>query len=65
MGCRAGADGRPDACRTRWIRDSTALERLPDALDPGFHCVRAHWIRGFIAFQLARGTGIVVLLVPM
>jgi hypothetical protein len=44
------------------------LERLPDglpdALDPGFHCVGTHWIRGFIAFQLARGTGIVVLMVP-
>jgi len=20
---------------------------LPDALDPGFHCVRTQWIRGF------------------
>ena len=29
---------------------------LPDALEPGFHCVRTHWIRGFIAFQLARRT---------
>jgi hypothetical protein len=25
---------------------------LPDALDPGFHCVRTPWIRGFMAFQL-------------
>ena len=24
------------------------------AMKPGFHCVRTHWIRGFIAFQLAR-----------
>jgi len=24
------------------------------ALDPGFHCVRAHWIRGFMAFRLVR-----------
>ena len=23
---------------------------LPDALDPGFHCVRTQWIRGFMAF---------------
>jgi ATP/maltotriose-dependent transcriptional regulator MalT len=23
----------------------------PDALDPGFHCVGTHWIRGFMAFQ--------------
>jgi hypothetical protein len=27
---------------------------LPDALDPGFHCVRTHWIRDFMAFHLAR-----------
>ena len=26
---------------------------LPDALEPGYHCARTHWIRGFIAFQLA------------
>jgi hypothetical protein len=27
---------------------------LPDALEPGFHCVRTRWIRGFMAFRLAR-----------
>jgi hypothetical protein len=27
------------------------------ALDPGFHCVRAHWIRGFMAFRLAGARG--------
>ena len=26
----------------------------PDALDPGFHGVRTHWIRGSMAFQLAQ-----------
>jgi len=36
---------------------------LPDALKPGIHCVRTHWIRGFIAFQLARRTRIVRLMV--
>jgi hypothetical protein len=36
---------------------------LPDALKPGFHCVRTHWIRGFMAFQLARCTRIVMLMV--
>ena len=30
---------------------------LLDALDPGFHCVRAHWIRGFMAFQLPGAPG--------
>jgi hypothetical protein len=34
-------------------------------MDPGFHCVRTHWIRGFIALQLARRTRTMVLLVPM
>jgi len=36
-----------------------------DALDPGFHYVRTHWIRGFIAFQLARNTRTVMLMVPV
>ena len=27
---------------------------LPDVMDSGFHGVRTHWIRGFMAFQLAR-----------
>jgi hypothetical protein len=26
----------------------------PDALDPGFHCVRTHWIWGFMAYRLSR-----------
>ena len=26
---------------------------LPDALEPGFHGVTTHWIRGFMAFRLA------------
>jgi hypothetical protein len=28
----------------------------PDALKSDFQCVRTHWIRGFMAFQLARRT---------
>jgi hypothetical protein len=35
----------------------------PDALDPGFHCDRTHWIRGFITLQLARRTRTVLLMV--
>jgi len=27
---------------------------LPDAMKPGIHCARTHWIRGFMAFQLVR-----------
>jgi hypothetical protein len=36
---------------------------LPDAMKPGFHCVRTHWIRGFMTFQLARRTWSVLLAV--
>jgi hypothetical protein len=30
---------------------------LPDAVKPGIHCVRTHWIRGFMAFCRAGRTG--------
>ncbi len=33
-------------------------------MEPGFHCVRTHWIRGFMAFRLARRIGTVMLMVP-
>jgi len=36
---------------------------LPDALDPRFHRVRTPWIRGFMAFRLARRIRIVMLMV--
>jgi hypothetical protein len=32
-------------------------------MEPGIHCVRTHWIRGFMAFQLAPGRRIVRLMV--
>ncbi|MGH3846211.1 MAG: hypothetical protein ACRDS0_33050 [Pseudonocardiaceae bacterium] len=38
---------------------------LPDALKPDIQCVRTHWNRGFMAFQLARHTRTVVLRVPV
>jgi hypothetical protein len=37
---------------------------MPDAMKPDIHGVRAPWIRGFIAFKLARRTRTVVLMVP-
>ena len=40
------------------------ISLVPDAVEPGIHCVRTHWIRGFMAFQLARHTQIVMLMVP-
>jgi hypothetical protein len=39
-------------------------DATPDVIDPGFHCARTHWIRGFMAFQLARRTRIVLLMMP-
>jgi hypothetical protein len=38
---------------------------LPDVVKPGFHRVRTHWIRGFMAFQLDRRIWIVMLMVPV
>jgi len=36
------------------LRDVIWELQLPDAMDPGIHGARTHWIRGFMAFQLAR-----------
>jgi predicted DNA-binding protein (MmcQ/YjbR family) len=41
------------------------LGPLPDAVKPGFHCARTHWIRGFMAFGRVRDARIVMLMVPM
>jgi len=38
---------------------------LPDAMEPEIHCVRTHWIRGFIAFLLVRRICPVRLMVPV
>jgi len=38
---------------------------LPDAVEPGFQCVRTHWIRGFMAFHRARHVRAVMLMVPV
>jgi hypothetical protein len=34
-------------------------------MEPGFHCVRTQWIRGFMAFQLARRAQYVMLMMPV
>jgi hypothetical protein len=34
-------------------------------MEPGFHGVRTHWIRGFMAFQLVRRLRTVMLMVPV
>ena len=46
------------------VHGNTAT-RPPDALKPGFHCVRTHWIRGFMTSRLARSTRIMTLMVPV
>jgi len=38
---------------------------LPDALDSGLHGAITRWIRGFMAFQLARRARSVMLMVPV
>jgi hypothetical protein len=38
---------------------------LTDAVKPGFHCVRAHWIRGFMTFHRVRHARTVMLMVPV
>jgi hypothetical protein len=48
-------------CKT--LRRASPAHR-PAALDPGFHGVRAHWTRGFMAFGRVRHTRIVMLMVP-
>jgi len=49
---------RPDAHRT-------PPGRPPDAMKPGFHGVGTHWIRGFMAFWLARRTRTKMPMVPV
>ena len=44
--------GRPAGCRL-------------DGVKPDIQCVRTHWIRGFMAFRLARRTRTVMLVVPV
>jgi len=34
-------------------------------MKPGIHCVRTRWIRGFMAFELARSRQTVMLMVPV
>jgi hypothetical protein len=41
------------------------LNPRPNALDTGFHCVRTHWIWGFMAFQRAGCTRTVRLRMPV
>ena len=36
-----------------------------DALEPGFHGARTHWIRGFMAFQRLRPVSTVMLMVSV
>ena len=52
-----------------WFEPSTMLitklGRLRNAMERAFHCVRSHWIRGFIAFHWVRLARIVMLMVPV
>jgi hypothetical protein len=50
---------QPDASRA----PAGPARCLPDAMKPGIHGVRAHWIRGFMAFRLVRRIRAVMLMV--
>lgn len=54
----------PDDPEIGLHRVRTPTGRLPDALKPGFHSVRTHWNRGFMAFRLAEHTRTVMPVVP-
>ena len=66
-------DALPDASQTPDVRPDASQTpdawpdagRRPDALKPGIHCARTHWIRGFMAFQLAQHARTVMLMVPV
>ena len=45
------------------VRAQVAWMPPPDVMKPAIHCVGTHWIRGFMAFQRARYTRIVMLMV--
>jgi hypothetical protein len=45
--------------------DRPAAGCPPDAVEPGFHCVRTHWIRCLMAFRLVRRIRTVILMVPV
>ena len=40
------------------------IELLLDIMEPVLHCVRMHWNRGFMTFQLVRRIRTVRLMVP-
>jgi hypothetical protein len=40
-------------------------QHRPDTLEPGMHCVRTQWIRGFMAFLLAWPARTMMLMVSM
>ena len=63
-----GRNGAGGAYRTEGAGSGTDRRRSrlrQNALDPGFHCVGTHWIRGFMAFELALRTRLVMLMVPV
>ena len=37
---------------------------VPDAMEPGIHCVRTPWIQGFMTFRRVRHAQTVMLMVP-
>ena len=41
-------------CHAAQLKLIMTVGPLPDALEPGFHGARTHWIRGLMSFRLTR-----------
>ena len=58
--------GRPGSSGAKTVTSTRIRPRLlPDAVKPGIHGVRTHWIRGFMTFELARRIRTLRLMVPV
>jgi hypothetical protein len=59
----AAPTGEDDACHAAELKLIMKTGRLPDAMKPGIHCVRAQWIRGFMTLHRVRHARTVMLMV--
>jgi hypothetical protein len=71
VGRRASAEGNVSHIRTTSTgfpgqrKLIMTIGLLPDAMEPGFHGARTHWIRVFMPFEPARRARIAMLMVPV
>ena len=65
MGCGGGRESELPVALAPPAPGGKARRSRPDVLDPGIHGAGTPWIRGFMAFRLARRTRAVMLMVPV